>query len=138
MAQAEADRPAVVAAATMAALQQQAAFARDVRHSDRVIRPTPRRACWAGSVYITANSNSTPRNNSAKDSTQYEVPEPSTGVAQEALSQDADTALRTPGAAQQVLAAVESATTPLESHPATSGAESPPKKAASESYSMPR
>jgi len=31
LSQAEADRPAVVAAATMAALQQQAAFAREVR-----------------------------------------------------------------------------------------------------------
>ena len=60
-------------------------------------------------------------------------------VAQEALSQDADTALRTPGAAQQVLAAVEHATTPLESHPASSGADGAPKKAtaAAESYSMP-
>ena len=42
LAQAEADRPAVVAAATMAALKQQAAFAREVRRAGLTVSQTSR------------------------------------------------------------------------------------------------
>ena len=231
LAQAEADRPAVVAAATMAALQQQAAFARDVRQpaltSHHWVAPTlnvwhctsgtycstpsqsqfvrsyynpgrwnafvitgissphgtRRCAFWhdasftayrlcgqlralaaqylpgstgvmmvwelslrsllleftifscQGILYIYLVLRNFSKNNSSlfPRSLNFMI-----CVAQEALSQDADAALRTPGAAQQVLAAVESATAPLESHPVSGGAEIAPKKAAAESYSMPR